>query len=124
MPTMAVMELAFILIIIGALALLIVPRYLKRGPKNAEDSARGELLITGVSPRPDGAVGEQYVTISGVIKGPTVREHVVYQQMAVDAEDWPTIGQLLPVDYSMKNPDNWRFAGPEEPPAPELARDE
>ena len=107
------------LLIIGALALLIVPRYLKRGPKGAQDSARGELLITGVSPRPEGAVGEQYVTITGVIKGPTVLEHVVYQQLAVDVQDWPTIGQLLPVDYSMKNPDNWRIAAPSEPPAPE-----
>ena len=43
------------------------------------------LLVTGVSPRPD-ATGEQFVTITGVINGPTVNEHVIYQRMAVDVE--------------------------------------
>ena len=43
----------------------------------------GTLLITGVSPRPD-ATGEQYVTITGVIDGPTLNEYTVYQRMAVE----------------------------------------
>ncbi len=62
--------------------------------------------------------GEQFVTISGVINGPTVNEYVVYQRMAVDVGNWPTMGQLIPVVYSMKNADNWSFAPPEplEPP--------
>ncbi len=85
---------------------------MKRGPKPGSDAAHGTLLVTGVSPRPD-ATGEQFVTISGVISGPTVSEHVVYQQMAVDVNAWPTMGQLFPVVYSPKNPDNWRFAPPE-----------
>jgi hypothetical protein len=68
----------------------------------------GTLLVTGVSPKPD-ATGEQYVTITGVINGPTVNEHVVYQRMAVDVDDWPTIGELIPVAYSPKNPDRWAF---------------
>jgi hypothetical protein len=70
--------------------------------------------VTGVSPRPD-APGEQFVTISGVINGPGVDEHVVYQQMAVDTGNWPTMGQLIPVAFSPKNPDKWMFAPPEQP---------
>lgn len=96
-----------LLLLVGALVLVIGPRLRRRSPGN--DAATGTLLVTGVSPRPD-ATGEQFVTITGVITGPTVNEHVVYQQMAVDVDDWPTMGQLLPVVYSPKNPDNWRFA--------------
>lgn len=73
--------------------------------------AQGTLLVTGLSPRPD-VPGEQFVTISGVISGPTVSEHVVYQRMAVDTANWPIMGQLIPVVYSPKNPDKWFFAPP------------
>jgi hypothetical protein len=66
---------------------------MRRNP--GADSARGTLLVTGVSPWPD-ADGQQWVTITGVINGPTVNEHVVYQQMAVDVNPWPTMGQLYP----------------------------
>ena len=86
-------------------------RFIRRGPRGG-NLASGTLLVTGVSPRPD-ASGEQYVTIAGVINGPTVSEHAVYQRMAVDVNQWPTMGQLFPVVYSPKNPDNWRFAPPE-----------
>ncbi|MCV7194277.1 hypothetical protein H7I02_15985 [Mycolicibacterium brumae] len=100
-------EFLIVLLLVGALALIVVPRLRGRGPRNAQDAAVGELLVTGVSPRPD-ATGEQFVTISGVIKGPTVAEHVVYQRMVWDtADSWPSIGQLFPVQYSVKNPDNW-----------------
>jgi len=100
-------EFAVLLLIIGALVLLLGPRLMRRGPRG--EMAQGTLLVTGVSPRPD-AEGEQFVTISGVINGPTVNEHVVYQRMAVDVNSWPTMGQLIPVVYSPKNPDNWFFA--------------
>lgn len=100
-------EFAVLLLIIGALVLLLGPRLMRRGPRG--EMAQGTLLVTGVSPRPD-AEGEQFVTISGVINGPTVDEHVVYQRMAVDVNSWPTMGQLIPVVYSPKNPDNWFFA--------------
>jgi hypothetical protein len=108
-------EFGMLLLLIGALALIIVPRFRKRGPRT-EDAMQGTLLVTGVSPRPD-ADGDQYVTISGVINGPTVNEHVVYQRMAVDVHAWPSMGQLFPVLYSAKNPDNWRFAPTGPPPA-------
>jgi hypothetical protein len=114
-------EFLVLLLLVGALALIVVPRFMKRGPRPGAAAVPGTLLVTGVSPRPD-AQGQQFVTIAGVISGPTVREHVVYQQMAVDVDDWPTMGQLIPVVYSPKNPDKWRFAAPgedvsEPPPA-------
>ena len=107
-------EFLAILLLVGALVLLLGPRLRKNGPRG--ERAAGTLLITGVSPRPD-AEGEQFVTISGVINGPTVNEHVVYQRLAVDVNQWPTIGQLIDVVYSPKNPDKWGFA-PSAPPPP------
>ena len=104
-------EFAVLVVILGALARVVGPRLMgRRGPRG--EMLRGTLLVTGLSPRPD-AVGEQFVTITGVINGPTVDEHVVYQRMAVDTANWPTIGQLIPVAFSPKNPDNWVFAPPE-----------
>jgi hypothetical protein len=102
-----------LLLLVMALAFFLAPRLFRRKPVDTVD---GTLLLTGVSPRPD-ATGEQYVTITGVINGPTVDEYTVYQRMAVDVADWPAIGQLIPVMYSPKNPDHWVFAPPE-PPAP------
>ncbi len=100
------------LFLVALLAVFFAPRLIRRRPNT--DGLNGTLLVTGVSPRPD-ATGQQYVTIAGVINGPTVNEHAVYQRMAVDVEDWPAMGQLLPVVYSQRNPDNWAFAP--EPPA-------
>jgi hypothetical protein len=99
-----------LLLLVGLLAMFLVPRLIARGPRG--DSLNGTLLVTGVSPRPD-ATGKQYVTISGVIDGPTVNEHAVYQRMAVDVDKWPTVGELMPVVYSQRNPDNWAFTPPE-----------
>jgi hypothetical protein len=93
------------------LVVFLAQRFVPRGPRGA--LASGTLLVTGVSPRPD-ATGEQYVTIAGVINGPMLNEYSVYQRMAVDVDAWPTVGQMMPVQYSTKNPNNWRFA----PPAP------
>lgn len=101
-----------LLLLVGALVLLIGPRLMRRGPR--ADAVDGTLLVTGVSPRPD-ATGEQYVTVTGVISGPTVNEHEVYQRMAVDVNAWPSVGALFPVVYSSKNPDNWNFAAPQPP---------
>ncbi len=100
-----------LLLLVAVLGVVLVQRFLPRGPRG--ELLSGTLLVTGVSPRPD-VVGEQYVTIAGVINGPTVSEYAVYQRMAVDVDHWPTIGQLFPVVYSPNNPDNWKFA----PPAP------
>jgi hypothetical protein len=106
-----VWEIAMILVMLGVLVAIAAPWIMRRRPVGT-DWQHGQLLVTGVSPRPD-ETGEQFVTITGVINGPTVDEHVVYQRLAVDVNQWPTMGQLFPVAYSPKNPDNWRFAPPE-----------
>jgi hypothetical protein len=111
-----VFEIVMVLLLVGALALLLGPRLMRRGPRGGEQ-AHGTLLVTGVSPRPD-AEGQQFVTISGLITGPTVNEHHVYQRLAVDVNSWPSMGALIPVVYSQKNPDNWAFAPAQPPEAP------
>lgn len=99
-----------LLLLALGLVVLVAPRFFRRSPTQ---TVSGTLLVTGVSPRPD-ATGEQFVTITGVINGPTVDEYTVYQRMAVNVDDWPTMGQLIPVVYSPRNPDFWMIA----PPAP------
>jgi hypothetical protein len=120
-----VVEFLLLLMMVGALVLVAAPWFRRRrgGSGVGNDAARGQLLVTGLSPPPDNATGEQWVTITGVINGPTVNEHVVYQQMAVDVNNWPTMGQLFPVVYSAKNPDKWNFAPPDSPPPDSLPPD-
>lgn len=119
---MGVFELAIILMLVGALFLIARPYLMRRrgggGGGAGSGWPQGTLLVTGVSPRPDDVTGEQFVTITGVMNGPTVNEHAVYQRLSVDVDQWPTMGQLFPVVYSPKNPDNWRFAPQMEPPPP------
>lgn len=110
------LEIAVMLALLGALAILLAP-WIRRRRGVGGDWVHGTLLVTGVSPRPTDATGEQFVTITGVINGPTVNEHIIYQRLALDVDDWPTMGQLFDVRYSPKNPDNWAFAAPL-PPAP------
>lgn len=109
-------EILSVLLLLAIGGGLLAPRLLRQRPGN--DALSGTLLITGVSPRPD-AVGEQYVTITGVIAGPTVSDYTVYQRMTADVDRWPTVGELKPVVYSQRNPEKWSFAPPEptEPPA-------
>ncbi len=107
-------EIGVLLLLIATLVVLLAPRFIRRRPRG--DAVAGTLLVTGVSRRPD-ATGKQYVTITGVINGPTVNEHTVYRRMAVNLDEWPTVGQLLPVVYSQRNPDNWALA-PQQPPEP------
>jgi hypothetical protein len=111
-----VWEIAMVLVLLGALALFAAP-WIRRRRGIGSDWVQGQLLVTGVSPRPD-ATGEQLVTVTGVINGPTVNEHVVYQQLAVDVDQWPTMGQLFPVMYKPTNPDNWVFGAQQGPPPP------
>jgi hypothetical protein len=110
-----VWELGVPLLLVAVLAVLLIQRFLPRGPRGELFS--GTLLVTGISPRPDAVTGEQFVTIAGVINGPNVNEHAVYARLAVNVDQWPTMGQLHPVVYSAKNPDNWKFAPPETPAA-------
>jgi hypothetical protein len=108
-----VLEIAIVIVLLAALALLIGPRIRGRRGIGGE-RAMGTLLVTGISPKPD-AEGEQFVTINGVMNGPTVNEYPVYARLVVDVNAWPSMGDLIPVVYSAKNPDNWEFASPEQP---------
>ncbi len=109
-------EILSVLLLLAVGASILAPRLLRRGP--GAGSLRGTLLITGVSPRPD-ATGQQYVTITGVIDGPTISDYTVYQRMAVDVDHWPAVGELKPVVYSQANPEKWAFALPEPPDLPD-----
>lgn len=100
-----------VLLLLMVLAVFLVPRFVPRRVEG--DVVSGTLLVTGVSPRPD-AGGAQYVTIAGVISGPNVNEHSVYERMVVDVANWPSIGELIPVVYSPRNPDKWRIARSED----------
>ena len=105
-----VWEIGALLLLVALLAMILAPRFIRRGQPG--DALSGTLLITGVSPRPD-VTGEQYVTITGVIDGPTLNEYTVYQRMAVNVDNWPTVGELKPVVYSQRNPEKWTFAPPD-----------
>ncbi|ORW72774.1 hypothetical protein [Mycobacterium saskatchewanense] len=107
-------EFGVLILLVAVLGVALAQRFLPRGPRG--ELASGTLLVTGVSPRPD-ATGEQFVTIAGVINGPTVNEHEVYARLAVNVDQWPTMGQLLPVVYSPKNPDRWSLASAQPPAA-------
>ena len=84
-----------VLVMLGVLAVIAGPWIMRRRGAGS-DWMQGQLLVTGVSPRPDDVTGEQFVTITGVINGPTVNEHVVYQRLAVDVDQWPTMSAALP----------------------------
>jgi hypothetical protein len=112
-----VWEILSVLLLIALVVGLLAPRLFRLRP--SRDALSGTLLITGVSPRPD-AIGEQYVTITGVIDGPTVSDYTVYLRMTADVGHWPSVGELKPVVYSQRNPDNWMFAPP---PPPDLPAD-
>lgn len=105
-----------LVLLIGVVVLIAGPWIMRRRGMRGE-MAQGTLLVTGVSPRPE-APGQHFVTITGVIKGPTVDEHVVYQRLEVDVDQWPTMGQTFPVVYSPQNPDKWAFASAGPPPVP------
>jgi hypothetical protein len=107
-----VWEFLSLLLLVAIAVGLVAPRLLRRRPGG--DALSGTLLITGVSPRPD-ATGEQYVTITGVIDGPTVSDYTVYLRMTADVGHWPAVGELRPVMYSPRNPDNWIFGAPDQP---------
>jgi hypothetical protein len=130
-----VLEFVMVVVLVGALVLLLAPRIRRwratggsggsGGPGGSggfggrggpgSQMAPGTLLVTGVSAGAE-SDGSQHVTISGVINGPTVREHAVYARMVMPVGSAPAMGQLMPVVYSPKNPEKWGFAPPEPPP--------
>ncbi|MGL4306872.1 MAG: hypothetical protein ACRCSF_12055 [Mycobacteriaceae bacterium] len=66
----------------------------------------GTLLILGASPRPE-TPGNQYVTITGTLSGPTVSDHQIYGRFNWDSNNWPTVGSSVSVVYNSKNPSDW-----------------
>jgi hypothetical protein len=102
-----VWEFGLLVLLIAVVLAFLAPRFIPRGPRGA--LASGTLRVTGVSSGPD-ANGEQFATIAGVIDGPTVSEYAVYRRMVVKSGHWPVVGEVLPVVYSPKNPDNWSLA--------------
>ncbi|WP_253808096.1 hypothetical protein [Nocardia amikacinitolerans] len=105
------LELAMLVIMVTLLvALLVSYRRGRRGFQLAEPES-GTLYVTGVSPRPD-AEGEQYVTITGNVTGPSVPGTVVYGRFVWDVNQWPAIGDYLPVVYPPGKPERWQIAHP------------
>ncbi|MDE1674801.1 hypothetical protein [Nocardia gipuzkoensis] len=105
------LEFATLVILIAVLVSLIV--FVIRGRRGYRlvNPEEGTLYITGVSPRPD-ASGEQFVTITGNLTGPSVPGKVVYGRLVWDTSSWPEIGDLLTVVYPAGKPDHWQIARP------------
>ncbi len=117
-----VWEILVLVLLVGGIVLLMGPRIRgRRGSGTAGgQGASGTLLVTGVSAGAE-SDGSQFITITGVINGPTVREHEVYARMTMPVGTAPSMGQLMPVVYSTKNPDKWGFAPNQAPGAPGTA---
>ncbi|MEU0497595.1 hypothetical protein [Mycobacterium sp. NPDC006124] len=129
-------EILVLLLVVGGIVLLLGPRIMGRrgpgasgGPGSVGDprerrnpvgrgaNAAGTLLVTGVSAGAESG-GSQFVTITGVISGPTVRDYEVYGRLQMAVGTAPNMGQLIPIVYSTKNPEKWSFAPPEIPNMP------
>ncbi|ASF12462.1 hypothetical protein NBRGN_016_00960 [Nocardia brasiliensis NBRC 14402] len=105
------LEFGMLLIMVLAVAGMVVLYLRGRGGFRPTQAEAGTLYVTGVSPRPD-AQGEQYVTITGNLTGPSVSGTVVYGRFAWDVNAWPSIGDLIDVVYSPRNPQSWSIAHP------------
>ncbi|AFU04417.1 hypothetical protein [Nocardia brasiliensis] len=103
------LEFGMLLIMVLAVAGMVVLYLRGRGGFRPTQAEAGTLYVTGVSPRPD-AQGEQYVTITGNLTGPSVSGAVVYGRFAWDVNAWPSIGDLIDVVYSPRNPQSWSIA--------------
>lgn len=106
------LQIVFIVIIVGALVSMLTLYRRGRGSyRGAGQAESGTLYVTGVSPRP-AAQGEQYVTITGTISGPSVGGETVYGRYAWDVNQWPSPGEAIPVTYPPGKPQNWTLAHP------------
>ncbi|MEU0506225.1 hypothetical protein [Nocardia sp. NPDC005998] len=104
-------EFAMLVIVGGALVAMVMIYLRGRSGFRVANPESGTLYVTGVSPRPD-ATGAQYVTITGNLTGPSVPGTVVYGRMAWDVNDWPAIGDLIPVVYPSGKPERWQLSRP------------
>ncbi|MBF6253371.1 hypothetical protein IU443_16755 [Nocardia farcinica] len=109
------LEFAMLLMTVTVLvALLVAYRRGRGGAVPPAEPEHGSLRITGVSPRPE-AMGEQFVTITGTLSGPSVPGTVVYGRFVWDGAYWPQIGDELPVIYPAGKPDRWQLVRPAGP---------
>lgn len=104
-------QFAMLVIMVGALVAMVMMYLRGRSGFRLANPEAGTLYVTGVSPRPD-ATGEQYVTITGNLTGPSVPSTVVYGRYAWNVDDWPAIGDLIPVIYPPGKPDRWQISHP------------
>ncbi|WP_228003007.1 hypothetical protein [Nocardia australiensis] len=104
--------LQFGMLVIMAVALVGLIMLYARGRRgiNPAQAETGSLYLTGVSPRPD-APGEQFVTITGNLTGPSVPSTVVYGRFAWDVNSWPAVGDYLTVVYPTGKPERFQVAG-------------
>jgi hypothetical protein len=101
------LEFGMLLIMVTALVgWLVIYLRGRRGIEPAQ-AETGSLYLTGVSPRPD-ATGEQFVTITGNLTGPSVPGTVVYGRFVWDTNAWPSIGDYLTVVYPSGKPDRFQ----------------
>lgn len=105
------MSLVFLLLIGGTLVAAL--SYYRRGRNGVAmaDAETGTLYVTGVSPHPN-VPGEQYVTLSGSISGPSVVAYEAYGRFAWDTAQWPSQGDQIPVVYPAGKPDRWQIGHP------------
>ncbi|MEU7628863.1 hypothetical protein AB0C34_02605 [Nocardia sp. NPDC049220] len=104
------LEFFSLVILAAVLVAMIVFVVRSRGGWRTADPEHGTLYVTGVSPRPD-VLGEQYVTVTGNLTGPTVPGRVVYGRFVRDTNSWPEVGDSLAVVYPAGKPDRWQFSG-------------
>ncbi|WP_433657238.1 hypothetical protein ACQPW1_37450 [Nocardia sp. CA-128927] len=106
------LEFGMLLIMIVALVGVVAVYLRGRGGFRTAHPETGTLYITGVSPRPDDVAGEQFVTITGNVTGPTVQGALVYGRFAWDVNAWPSIGDLITVAYPAGKPERWQIVSP------------
>ncbi|MEV5836190.1 hypothetical protein [Nocardia sp. NPDC052112] len=104
-------QFAMLVIMVGALVAVVMLYLRGRNEVRLMNPETGTLYVTGVSPRPD-AMGEQYVTITGNLTGPSVPGTVVYGRFVWDVNSWPAIGDLIPVVYPSGKPERWQISHP------------
>lgn len=105
------LQFAMLVILVTALVAMLMLYLRGRRGFQLADPESGTLYVTGVSPRPD-ALGEQYVTITGNLTGPSVAATVVYGRFAWDVNNWPSIGDTINVVYPSGKPNNWQIVHP------------
>jgi hypothetical protein len=105
-------QFAMLVIMVAALVAMLALYLRGRNGFRLANPEAGSLYVTGVSPRPDDT-GAQYVTITGNLTGPSVPGTVVYGRFAWDVNNWPAIGDLIPVVYPAGKPERWQISQPD-----------